>query len=142
MTTMVDDCQFVCITQQDYYKILHEGEDALVKEEEDGVLVKVSEVRRAEDGIKHVQVLLRATPEKLINQLIEDTNSADPNYIEAIQKNYYILKVLNPENQNQKFLVLLNLFFSIKIQRIYLYSGFCIIFKIRFTTVPSTQYSE
>ena len=108
---MVDDCQFVCITQQDYYKILHEGEDALVKEEEDGVLVKVSEVRRAEDGIKHVQVLLRATPEKLINQLIEDTNSADPNYIEAIQKNYYILKVLNPENQNQKFLVLLNLFF-------------------------------
>ena len=139
---MVDDCQFVCITQQDYYKILHEGEDALVKEEEDGVLVKVSEVRRAEDGIKHVQVLLRATPEKLINQLIEDTNSADPNYIEAIQKNYYILKVLNPENQNQKFLVLLNLFFSIKIQRIYLYSGFCIIFKIRFTTVPLTQYSE
>ena len=116
MTTMVDDCQFVCITQQDYYKILHEGEDALVKEEEDGVLVKVSEVRRAEDGIKHVQVLLRATPEKLINQLIEDTNSADPNYIEVIQKNYYILKLLNPENQNQKFLVLLNLFFSIQIQ--------------------------
>ena len=56
MTTMVDDCQFVCITQGDYYKILHEGEDALVKEEEDGELVKVSEVRRADDGIKHVQV--------------------------------------------------------------------------------------
>ena len=82
MTTMVDDCQFVCITQNDYYKILHEGEDALKKEEEGGKLVKVSEVRRAEDGIKHVQVLLRATPEKLINQLIEDTNSADTNYIE------------------------------------------------------------
>ena len=43
--------------QGDYYKILHEGEDALVKEEEDGVIVKVSEVRRAEDGIKHVQVV-------------------------------------------------------------------------------------
>jgi len=82
MTTMVDDCQFVCITQGDYYKILHEGEDALVKEEEDGELVKVSEVRRADDGIKHVQVLLRARPDKLINQLIEDTNSADTNYIE------------------------------------------------------------
>ena len=43
MTTVVDDCQFVCITQSDYYKILHEGEDALVKEtdEESGLLVKV-----------------------------------------------------------------------------------------------------
>jgi hypothetical protein len=42
MTTVVDDCQFVCITQSDYYKILHEGEDALVKETDaDGVLVKV-----------------------------------------------------------------------------------------------------
>ena len=46
MTTMVDDCQFVCITQAHYYKILHDGEDALVKEDEEGVLVKVSEVRR------------------------------------------------------------------------------------------------
>ena len=61
MTTMVDDCQFVCITQGDYYKILHEGEDALVKEEEGGELVKVSEVRRAEDGIKHVQVKLQTS---------------------------------------------------------------------------------
>ena len=95
MTTMVDDCQFVCITQQDYYKILHEGEDALVKEEEEGLLVKVSEVRRAEDGIKHVQVLLRATPEKLINQLIEDTNSADPNYIEAIHISQFVLEMIN-----------------------------------------------
>ena len=32
MTTMVDDCQFVCITQGDYYKILHEGEDARSEE--------------------------------------------------------------------------------------------------------------
>ena len=82
MTTMVDDCQFVCITQADYYKILHEGEDALVKEEEEGVLVKVSEVRRVEDGIKHAKVLLRATPDKLLGQLVEDTVGADPNYIE------------------------------------------------------------
>jgi len=82
MTTVVDDCQFVCITQADYYKILHEGEDALVKEEEEGVLVKVSEVRRVEDGSKHAKVLLRATPVKLVDQLVEDTSSADPNYIE------------------------------------------------------------
>merc|ERR1712098_68016 len=82
MTTMEDDCQFVCITQKDYYEILHDGEAALVKEEEDGVLVKVSEVRRVEDGIKHAKVLLRATPDKLIGQLVEDTVGADPNYIE------------------------------------------------------------
>jgi len=82
MTTVVDDCQFVCITQADYYKILHEGEDALVKEEEEGVLIKVSEVRRVEDGSKHAKVLLRATPVKLVDQLVEDTSSADPNYIE------------------------------------------------------------
>ena len=83
MTTVVDDCQFVCITQSDYYKILHEGEDALVKEEEEGELVKVSEVRRVEDGSRHAKVLLRATPDKLIGQLVEDTvGAADPNYIE------------------------------------------------------------
>ena len=83
MTTIVDDCQFVCITQEDYAKILNEGEDALVKEEEEGRLVKVSEVRRVEDGSKHAKVLLRAVPDKLIGQLVEDTTTtADPNYIE------------------------------------------------------------
>ena len=99
MTTVVEDCQFVCITQADYYKILHEGEDALVREEdENGELVKVSEVRRTDDGQRHAkvtlwtilrptsnlfsQVLLRASPTKLVDQLVEDTSSADPNYIE------------------------------------------------------------
>ena len=99
MTTVVEDCQFVCITQADYYKILHEGEDALVREEDDnGELVKVSEVRRTDDGQRHAkvtlcivlrptsnlfsQVLLRASPTKLVDQLVEDTSSADPNYIE------------------------------------------------------------
>ena len=99
MTTVVEDCQFVCITQADYYKILHEGEDALVREEdENGELVKVSEVRRTDDGQRHAkvtlwtilrptsnlfsQVLLRASPTKLVDQLVEDTSSAGPNYIE------------------------------------------------------------
>ena len=81
MVTEVPDCQFVCITQTDYYHILHEGEEALDKEEEDGELVKVSEVRRVEDGSRHAKVLLRATPDKLIGQLVED-NAADPNYVE------------------------------------------------------------
>ena len=81
MVTEVPDCQFVCITQTDYYHILHEGEEALDKEEEEGELVKVSEVRRVEDGSRHAKVLLRATPDKLIRQLVED-NAADPNYVE------------------------------------------------------------
>jgi Rap guanine nucleotide exchange factor 2 len=42
----------------------------------------VSEVRRVEDGSRHTQVLLRATPDRMISQLVEDTNPADPNYIE------------------------------------------------------------
>ena len=59
MTTVVEDCQFVCITQADYYKILHEGEDALVREEdENGELVKVSEVRRTDDGQRHAKVTI------------------------------------------------------------------------------------
>ena len=43
---------------------------------------QVSEVRRVEDGSRHTQVLLRATPDRMIGQLGEDTNPADPNYIE------------------------------------------------------------
>ena len=42
----------------------------------------MSEVRRVEDGSRHTQVLLRATPDRMIGQLVEDTNPADPNYIE------------------------------------------------------------
>jgi hypothetical protein len=34
------------------------------------VVVKVSEVRRVEDGSKHAKVLLRATPEKLVSDLM------------------------------------------------------------------------
>lgn len=82
MTTVVDDCQFVCITQTDYYKILHDGDAALVKEEVLGEVVKVSEVRRVEGGGRHAQILLRATPEKLLDQLVEDTSAADPTFIE------------------------------------------------------------
>jgi Rap guanine nucleotide exchange factor 2 len=35
-----------------------------------------------EDGSRHTQVLLRATPDRMISQLVEDTNPADPNFIE------------------------------------------------------------
>jgi hypothetical protein len=32
---------------------------------------QVSEVRRVEDGSRHTQVLLRATPDRMISQLVE-----------------------------------------------------------------------
>ena len=71
MTTVVEDCQFVCITQADYYKILHEGEDALVREEdEQGELVKVSEVRRTDDGQKHAKVISGYYFDSLMEKLL------------------------------------------------------------------------
>ena len=43
MTTVVEDCKFICITQADCYLIMHKGEDALVREKEELCeLVKVS----------------------------------------------------------------------------------------------------
>ena len=42
----------------------------------------MSEVRRVEGGGRHAQVLLRATPKKLLAQLVEDTSAADPTFIE------------------------------------------------------------
>ena len=43
MKTVQDDCQFVCITQSDYYKILNDGETNQKRIEEDGQIVLVSE---------------------------------------------------------------------------------------------------
>ena len=43
MKTCQDDCQFVCITQNDYYKILNEGESNQRRYEEDGKTVLVTE---------------------------------------------------------------------------------------------------
>uniref|UniRef100_A0A2M4B3R5 Putative camp-regulated guanine nucleotide exchange factor n=1 Tax=Anopheles triannulatus TaxID=58253 RepID=A0A2M4B3R5_9DIPT len=52
MRTKCDDCQFVCITQTDYYRIQHQGEDNIRKIEEDGRVVMVTELRNstAENG--------------------------------------------------------------------------------------------
>ena len=81
MTTLEDDCEFICIPAQEYNEILNNGEDALEKEEDDdGIVVKVSEVRRLKEV--HVKILLRATPEKLMENLLEDKLEADPYYME------------------------------------------------------------
>jgi Rap guanine nucleotide exchange factor 2 len=43
MKTVQDDCQFVCITQSDYYKILNDGETNQRRLEENGKVILVSE---------------------------------------------------------------------------------------------------
>lgn len=45
MRTKCDDCQFVCITQTDYYRIQHQGEENTKRHEQDGELVMVTELR-------------------------------------------------------------------------------------------------
>ncbi len=79
MKTVMDDCQFVCITQSDYYKILNDGETNQRKVEEDGKVVLVSEFDTASKaGYK----VIRGSPEKLMSQLMEENSSVDPTFVE------------------------------------------------------------
>lgn len=50
MRTRCDDCQFVCITQTDYYRIQHQGEENIQRHEEGGRVVMVTEQRGALEG--------------------------------------------------------------------------------------------
>ena len=52
MRTKCDDCQFVCITQTDYYRILHQGEENQKRHEKDGEVVLVTEQRSLDSGLK------------------------------------------------------------------------------------------
>ena len=46
MRTKCADCQFVCITQTDYYRILHQGEENIKRhEDEDGKVILITEQR-------------------------------------------------------------------------------------------------
>ncbi|CAG9864686.1 unnamed protein product [Phyllotreta striolata] len=81
MITRCDDCQFVCITQSDYYRILHQGEENTRRHEEDGKLVMVTELEGS-TGTRRGHVVIRATPERLMRQLIEENSLTDPTYVE------------------------------------------------------------
>lgn len=63
MRTKVDDCQFVCITQQDYYRIQHQGEENTRRHEENGQLVMVTELRGTLDpgGVRRGHVVIRVS---------------------------------------------------------------------------------
>ncbi|KAG5670991.1 hypothetical protein PVAND_001216 [Polypedilum vanderplanki] len=83
MRTKTDDCQFVCITQADYYRILHEGEGNIRKHEQDGKVVIVTELRKTTDTSgKREPVVIQGTPERLMLHLIEENSINDPTYVE------------------------------------------------------------
>ena len=82
MRTKTDDCQFLCITQSDYYRILHEGEGNIRKHEENGKVVIVTELRKTDTAGKREPVIIRGTPERLMIHLIEENSINDPTYVE------------------------------------------------------------
>lgn len=67
MRTRCDDCQFVCITQTDYYKIQHQGEENTRRHEENGSLVMVTEQRGALEGGRRGPVVIRVGLHFVIN---------------------------------------------------------------------------
>ncbi|PRD31099.1 UNVERIFIED_CONTAM: Rap guanine nucleotide exchange factor 2 [Trichonephila clavipes] len=81
MRTKVEDCQFVCVAQSDYYRILHQGEENIKRHEENGKLVYVTELRSVDAARNKAHVIIRGSPERLLMQLVED-NSMDVTYVE------------------------------------------------------------
>ncbi|XP_026823675.1 rap guanine nucleotide exchange factor 2 isoform X5 [Ooceraea biroi] len=83
MRTKCDDCQFVCVTQADYFRIQHQGEENTRRHEENGRVILVTELRGALDGAaRRGHVVIRGTPDRLMLQLIEENSITDPTYVE------------------------------------------------------------
>ncbi|XP_071543383.1 uncharacterized protein PDZ-GEF isoform X3 [Panulirus ornatus] len=82
MRSKVDDCQFVCIRQTDYYRILHQSEENIRRHEENGVLVLVTEQRPIDAGNRKGNIVIKGTAERLMQQLVEVENNVDPTYVE------------------------------------------------------------
>lgn len=59
MRSKVDDCQFVCIRQKDYYSILHQSEENIRRHEENGVLVLVTEQRPIDAGNRKGNIVIK-----------------------------------------------------------------------------------
>ncbi|XP_060559630.1 rap guanine nucleotide exchange factor 6-like isoform X9 [Ruditapes philippinarum] len=88
MHTISDDCQFVCIAQSDYYRILHQGEENTKRHEEGGKVVMVTEHRVFDGGNRKGHIVIRGTPERLMLHLVEDHNVVDPTYVEDFLLTY------------------------------------------------------
>lgn len=82
MKTRVDDCQFVCIAQNDYWRIFSQGEASCHTVEEEGEVVMVTEHRVTDGGSRQGQVVIKGTPDRLLDHLMEDHSVIDPTYVE------------------------------------------------------------
>ncbi|XP_067848689.1 rap guanine nucleotide exchange factor 2 isoform X2 [Heptranchias perlo] len=83
MKTKADDCQFVCIAQQDYCRILNQVEKNMQKVEEEGEIVMVKEHRELDrTGTRKGHIVIKGTPERLTMHLVEEHSVVDPTYIE------------------------------------------------------------
>ncbi|XP_033123026.1 rap guanine nucleotide exchange factor 6-like isoform X8 [Anneissia japonica] len=87
MRTQVDDCQFVCITQEDYFHILTQGEENIRRIEENGTVVMVTE-HRILDERRQGHVVIKATNDRLIHHLIDDHSPVDPTFVEDFLMTY------------------------------------------------------
>uniref|UniRef100_A0A2C9LIN6 Rap guanine nucleotide exchange factor 2 n=1 Tax=Biomphalaria glabrata TaxID=6526 RepID=A0A2C9LIN6_BIOGL len=88
MKTVVNDCQFVCIAQSSFYRILHQGEENIKKHEEKGKVVMVTEHRELDGGNRKGHVVIRGTPERLMQHLVESHSTIDPNYVDDFLLTY------------------------------------------------------
>ncbi|XP_052443681.1 rap guanine nucleotide exchange factor 6 isoform X3 [Carassius gibelio] len=87
--TKGDDCQFVCIAQEDYCRILNHVEQNTHKEEEEGEIVMVKEHRELDrSGTRKGHIVIKGTPERLIMHLVEEPSVVDPTYIEDFLLTY------------------------------------------------------
>uniref|UniRef100_A0A8D3A9R8 Rap guanine nucleotide exchange factor 2 n=1 Tax=Scophthalmus maximus TaxID=52904 RepID=A0A8D3A9R8_SCOMX len=89
MKTKVDDCQFVCIAQQDYCCILNQVEKNMQKVEEEGEIVMVKEHRELDrTGTRKGHIVIKGTSERLTMHLVEEHSVVDPTYIEDFLLTY------------------------------------------------------
>ncbi|XP_078809981.1 rap guanine nucleotide exchange factor 2 isoform X15 [Oryzias latipes] len=89
MKTKVDDCQFVCIAQQEYCCILNQVEKNMQRVEEEGEIVMVKEHRELDrTGTRKGHIVIKGTAERLTMHLVEEHSVVDPTYIEDFLLTY------------------------------------------------------
>uniref|UniRef100_A0AAY4EEW3 Rap guanine nucleotide exchange factor (GEF) 6 n=1 Tax=Denticeps clupeoides TaxID=299321 RepID=A0AAY4EEW3_9TELE len=102
--TKGDDCQFVCIAQEDYWRILNQVEKNTHKVEEEGEIVMVKEHRELDrSGTRKGHIVIKGTPERLIMHLVEEPSVVDPTYIEDFLLTYRTF-LSNPMEVGRKLL--------------------------------------
>uniref|UniRef100_A0A672LV37 Rap guanine nucleotide exchange factor 6-like n=1 Tax=Sinocyclocheilus grahami TaxID=75366 RepID=A0A672LV37_SINGR len=102
--TKGDDCQFVCIAQEDYCRILNHVEKNTHKVEEEGEIVMVKEHRELDrSGTRKGHIVIKGTPERLIMHLVEEPSVVDPTYIEDFLLTYRTF-LSNPMQVGKKLL--------------------------------------